>query len=40
MQPALELLSTLGVFSELPSLYPEAEAQSKRLVCEPKLIPQ
>ena len=30
----------LHVFSELPSLHPEAETQSKRPVCEPKLIPQ
>jgi hypothetical protein len=30
----------LRVFSELPSLYPEAEAQAIRRVCEPEPIPQ
>ncbi len=31
---------TLRVFSELPSLYQEAEAQAKRGVREPEPIPQ
>ena len=30
----------LRVFSELPSLYPEAEAQAKRRVREPEPIPK
>jgi uncharacterized membrane protein len=36
--PAPEGYVVTRVFSELPSLYPEAEAQAKRLVCKPEPI--
>ena len=38
--PAPEGYVVMRVFSELPSLYPEAEAQAKQLVCKPEPIPQ
>jgi uncharacterized membrane protein len=36
--PANEGFVMMRVFSELPSLYPEAEAQAKRLACKPEPI--
>ena len=30
----------MRVFSELPSLYPEAEAEAKRLMCKPEPVPK
>jgi len=36
--PAPEGYVVMRVFSELPSLYPEAEAQADRLVCKPEPI--
>jgi uncharacterized membrane protein len=38
--PAPEGYVVMRVFSELPSLYPEAEAQAMRLVCKPEPIPK
>jgi uncharacterized membrane protein len=38
--PAAEGYVVMRVFSELPSLYPEAEAQAMRLVCKPEPIPR
>jgi uncharacterized membrane protein len=38
--PAPEGYVVVRVFSELPSLYPEAEAQAMRLVCKPEPIPR
>ncbi len=37
--PAPEGYVVMRVFSELPSLYPEAEAQAKQLVCKREPIP-
>ena len=37
--PAKEGFVVMRVFSELPSLYPEAEAQAKGLACKPEPIP-
>jgi len=36
--PAPEGFVVMRVFSELPSLYPDAEAQAKQLVCKPEPI--
>ena len=38
--PAREGYVLSRVFSEFPSLYPEAEAEAKRLTCEPEPIPR
>lgn len=37
--PAREGYVMIRVFSELPSLYPEAEAEAKRLTCKPEPVP-
>ena len=37
--PAREGFVVMRVFSELPSLYPQAEAQAEGLVCKPQPIP-
>lgn len=36
--PAREGYVAMRVFSELPSLYPEAEAEAKRLMCKPEPV--
>ena len=36
--PAREGYVAMRVFSELPGLYPEAEAEAKRLICKPEPI--
>ncbi len=38
--PVPEGYIVMRVFSELPSLYPDAEAQAKQLVCKPEPIPR
>jgi uncharacterized membrane protein len=38
--PAREGYVAMRVFSELPSLYAEAEAEAKRLTCKPEQAPQ
>ena len=38
--PAREGYVVIRVFSEFPSLYPEAEAEAKRLICKPEPVPQ
>jgi uncharacterized membrane protein len=37
--PAREGYVVIRVFSELPSLYPEAETEAKRLTCKPEPVP-
>lgn len=37
--PAREGYVVIRVFSEFPSLYPEAEAEAKRLTCKPEHVP-
>jgi uncharacterized membrane protein len=37
--PAREGYVLMRVFSELPSLYPEAEAEAKQLTCKPEPLP-
>ncbi len=37
--PAREGYVMMRVFSEFPSLYPEAEAEAKRLTCKPEPVP-
>ena len=37
--PAREGYVVIRVFSEFPSLYPEAEAEAKRLTCKPEPVP-
>jgi uncharacterized membrane protein len=38
--PDREGYVAMRVFSEFPSLYPEAEAEAKRLTCKPEPVPQ
>ena len=38
--PAPEGYVVMRVFSERPSLYPEAEAQAEGLVCKPEPVPR
>ena len=37
--PAREGYGMIRVFSEFPSLYPEAEAEARRLTCKPEPVP-